>query len=122
VFGRKARRIRELEAMVEADAVKLNRVADQTAALRRRVVGQRQQLREQAVALRENRQLPREAADAARLVIAGWGQDWVPAARHDGNHPAGECDACDAFRGLERFATRPWHRVIRAAMARSPHA
>lgn len=121
MWGNKGRRIAELEReaaamqeLLEADAVKLNRIADQTAALRAKVVGQRRQLREVTAALRQDRERIEQAATAARLVIAGWADDSFPdTRRHDGNHPYGECAACDAFRALEPYAHKPWHHVIR---------
>lgn len=120
MFGRKARRITELEVRArraEADALlmaeRLVNVTDQTRSMRTRIVNQRNAIHELNRALSDDRdrQALHEAINRARLLVSGWVK--AEPGRHDGNHPVGECEACDVFRALAPFG-QDWHRVMRA--------
>jgi hypothetical protein len=114
MFGSKARRIAELEEALGKLERTHKRQTVMVRDMRAKIVRQRQALREQQGALKRDRAGVRGAADLGRLAIAGMTDDYPGAARHDGNHPADECEACRAFLLLGSFATNPWHRVIRA--------
>lgn len=121
MFGRKAKRIVELELEARAGDLALQALKDkhervlmQVESMQGRIARQRRSLREMHAGIAADRKLSREAADLARLAVARMTTDYPGAARHDGNHPVEQCEACAAFKALEPFATRPWHRAIRA--------
>jgi hypothetical protein len=115
MLGRKARRIAELETELARQAYLMDRQTELHRSLRAVIVRQRASLREMHRGLKRDRQLSRELADRARLAISRWNStaDYPDATRHDGNHPEGECDACDVFRALGPFGSE-WHKVLRA--------